>query len=76
MGGVRIPAGEKIMAHIVSANRDETVFSGPERFDVGRDPNPHLGFGGGGPPFCVGKHLAVFQTELMLKALAEKHTTR
>lgn len=72
LGGVRIPAGEKIMAHIVSANRDEAVFPDPERFDVSRDPNPHLGFGGGGPHFCVGKHLAVLEIELMLKTLAEK----
>jgi len=72
LGGQEIKAGEKIMAHIVSANRDETVFTDPATFDVGRDPNPHLGFGGGGPHFCVGKHLAVLEIELMVKTLAEK----
>ncbi|WP_245699585.1 cytochrome P450 [Streptomyces roseifaciens] len=72
LGGRQIKAGEKIMAHIVSANRDETVFTAPDTFDIGRDPNPHLGFGGGGPHFCVGKHLAVLEIELMVKALAEK----
>ncbi|MFJ9615598.1 cytochrome P450 [Streptomyces noursei] len=72
LGGQQIKAGEKIMAHIVSANRDESVFADPNTFDIGRDPNPHLGFGGGGPHFCVGKHLAVLEIELMVKALAEK----
>ncbi|WP_324197131.1 cytochrome P450 [Streptomyces sp. NRRL B-1677] len=72
LGGQEIKAGEKIMAHIVSANRDETVFTAPGSFDIARDPNPHLGFGGGGPHFCVGKHLAVLEIELMVKALAER----
>ena len=41
-----------------SANRDEDVFADPDRFDVGRDPNPHMAFGGGGPHLCLGMHVA------------------
>jgi cholest-4-en-3-one 26-monooxygenase len=72
LGGQQIPAGEKLMAHIISANRDETVFTEPDVFDIGRDPNPHLGFGGGGPHFCIGKHLAVLEIELMFNTLAKR----
>jgi cholest-4-en-3-one 26-monooxygenase len=67
-----IEAGEKLIAHVMSANRDETVFADPNTFDIGRNPNPHVGFGGGGPHFCIGKHLAVLEIELMFRALAEK----
>ncbi|MFF0454467.1 cytochrome P450 [Nocardia africana] len=72
VGGQLIRAGDKVMAHLVSANRDETVFADPESFDIGRDPNPHLGFGGGGPHFCIGKHLAVTEIEIMFETLARK----
>ncbi|WP_325705412.1 cytochrome P450 [Amycolatopsis sp.] len=72
LGGSVIKAGEKVMAHITSANRDETVFADPDVFDIGRNPNPHVGFGGGGPHFCIGKHLAVLEIELMFAALARR----
>ena len=55
-----------------SANRDESVFENPTTFDIGRDPNPHIGFGGGGPHFCLGRHLAKLEIELMLESLARK----
>ncbi|GAA1934317.1 cytochrome P450 [Kitasatospora viridis] len=72
LGGQLIRAGDKVMAHLTSANRDEEVFDDPFTFDVGRDPNPHLGFGGGGPHFCIGRHLALLEVELMFRTLVER----
>ena len=56
--GQELPAGEKIVLFYHSANRDERAFAQPWRFDVTRDPNRHLGFGGGGPHYCLGASLA------------------
>ncbi|MCD2189504.1 cytochrome P450 [Actinomycetospora soli] len=56
--GQRIAAGDKVVMFYESGNRDTEVFADPLRFDVGRDPNPHQGFGGGGPHFCMGNMLA------------------
>jgi len=56
--GERLPPGEKVVLFYHSANRDEQVFPDPWRFDVTRDPNRHLGFGGGGPHYCLGASLA------------------
>jgi cytochrome P450 len=50
--------GDKVILFYGAANRDPRVFDDPERFDVRRDPNPHVGFGGPGPHFCLGAHLA------------------
>ena len=58
LGGRTLARGEKVVLYFCSANRDEAVFEDPYAFDVSRDPNPHLGFGGGGPHFCLGAHLA------------------
>jgi cytochrome P450 len=57
LGGRRIGAGDKVVVSFTSANRDEAVFADPDRFDIGRHPNPHLVFGHG-PHFCLGAHLA------------------
>ncbi len=62
IAGQRISAGDKIGLFYCSANRDESVFPDPTAFDLSRSPNPHLGFGGGGPHFCLGNRLA--KTEL------------
>ncbi|OKH67633.1 cytochrome P450 [Mycobacterium sp. SWH-M5] len=62
VAGQTVRAGEKVGLFYCSANRDETVFTDPHRFDLSRSPNPHLGFGGGGPHFCLGNQLA--KTEL------------
>ena len=58
LGGVKMQAGEKVTLWYNSANRDESKFADPWRFDVRRHPNPHLGFGGGGVHFCLGANLA------------------
>ncbi len=56
--GERLPAGERVVLFYQSANRDERAFEDPWTFDVTRDPNRHLGFGGGGPHYCLGASLA------------------
>ncbi|MFV0307797.1 MAG: cytochrome P450 [Desertimonas sp.] len=58
VGGHQFHEGDKVTLQYNAANRDETVFTDPDRFDVRRDPNPHLGFGARGPHFCLGAHLA------------------
>jgi cytochrome P450 len=72
LGGVTIKAGDKVIIYYTSANRDESVFADPFTFDIGRDPNPHLGFGGGGPHFCLGRHLALLEIEIMFESLARR----
>jgi len=52
-----------------SANRDEDVFEDPFRFDVRRNPNPHVGFGAAGPHFCLGAHLARREIDVMMRKL-------
>jgi cytochrome P450 len=56
--GQKLDAGEKVVLFYSSGNRDELAFDDPWRFDVTRDPNRHLGFGGGGPHYCLGASLA------------------
>jgi len=58
ISGQPISAGDKVTMWYNSANRDEQVFVDPWRFDVLRDPNPQVGFGSGGPHFCLGANLA------------------
>jgi cytochrome P450 len=56
--GAAVKKGERVAMFYPSANRDESRFADPDRFDIGRDPNPHLAFGGGGTHFCLGANLA------------------
>ena len=58
LGGKPIMPGDKVVMFYPSGNRDADVFADPDRFDLSRDPNPHLGFGGGGAHFCLGNQLA------------------
>ena len=67
--GQTIRAGEKVVVWYVSANFDEEVFEDPLRFDVGRSPNRHITFGGGGPHFCLGAHLAKLEVQVMFDEL-------
>ncbi|WP_370288495.1 cytochrome P450 [Nocardioides sp.] len=69
LGGRRIAAGEKVVLFYSSANRDETVFADPWRFDLTRDPNPHVGFGGGGIHYCLGHHVARAQLRALFREL-------
>ncbi|NEE45791.1 cytochrome P450, partial [Streptomyces sp. SID8455] len=71
LGGQRIREGERVGLFYSSANNDPEVFDAPEAFDITRDPNPHLGFGGGGPHFCLGKSLAVMEIDLIFNAIAD-----
>ncbi|MFE7458214.1 cytochrome P450 [Streptomyces sp. NPDC057554] len=71
LGGQRIRKGERVGLFYSSANNDPEVFDAPEVFDITRDPNPHLGFGGGGPHFCLGKSLAVMEIDLIFNAIAD-----
>jgi cytochrome P450 len=56
--GQRLDPGERVVLFYHSGNRDEEAFTDPWRFDVTREPNRHVGFGGGGPHFCLGASLA------------------
>ena len=58
LDSVEMQKGDKVLLNYLAANRDPDVFADPLRFDVGRTPNPHVGFGGPGPHFCLGAHLA------------------
>ncbi|WP_280346310.1 cytochrome P450 [Nocardia neocaledoniensis] len=71
LGGQRIRAGERLGLFYSSANFDEDAFDDPFRFDILRDPNPHLGFGGTGAHFCVGANLARLEIDLIFHAIAE-----
>jgi cytochrome P450 len=69
MNGQDYCEGDKAVLFYYAANRDEAVFADPERFDITRSPNPHLGFGGAGPHFCLGAHLARRELTVMLREL-------
>ena len=70
--GKTIKAGDKISLWYVSANRDEEVFDDPFRFDITRDPNPHVAFGGGGPHFCLGAQLAKMEIRVLFEELVRR----
>ena len=69
VGGQEIKAGEKVVMFYNSANRDERAFDDPFRFDVTRTPNEHVGFGAGGPHFCLGANLARREIQVMFEEL-------
>jgi cholest-4-en-3-one 26-monooxygenase len=71
VGGEIVKEGQRVGIVYSSANNDETVFDDPRSFNILRDPNPHLGFGGGGAHFCVGANLARVEIDLMFNAIAD-----
>ena len=72
LSGTKIAAGDKVVFFHASANRDEDIFTDPDTFDVGRDPNPHIAFGGGGPHFCLGTNLARMEIRVMFEHLLDR----
>jgi cholest-4-en-3-one 26-monooxygenase len=70
--GQQIEAGDKLSIWYASANRDEEVFDDPFRFDILRSPNDHVGFGGGGPHFCLGSSLARMEIRVLFEELVRK----
>jgi cholest-4-en-3-one 26-monooxygenase len=71
LSGVPIKRGQRLVLFYRSANFDEDVFDEPQRFDILRNPNPHLGFGGTGAHYCVGANLARMTIDLMFNAIAD-----
>jgi cholest-4-en-3-one 26-monooxygenase len=65
VGGQQVAEGDKVVLWHASANRDEAVFSDPDRFDIARSPNDHVAFGGGGSHFCLGANLARLEIRIM-----------
>jgi cholest-4-en-3-one 26-monooxygenase len=70
--GQAIKAGDKVSMWYISANRDEDVFDEPFTFDITRDPNEHVGFGGGGPHHCLGSNLARMEIYVLLEEMARR----
>ena len=68
---MKIKKGQRLVLFYRSANFDEDVFDDPYSFDIMRDPNPHLGFGGTGAHYCVGANLARMTIDLMFNAIAD-----
>ncbi|MBW3664144.1 MAG: cytochrome P450 [Actinobacteria bacterium] len=70
--GREIRDGDKVVLWYASGNRDEDVFEAPYTFDVARAPNPHISFGGGGPHYCLGAHLAKLEIRIMFDVIADR----
>ncbi|SEO92303.1 cytochrome P450 [Trujillonella endophytica] len=71
VSGQAFPAGSKFLLFFAAANRDPAVFADPHRFDLARDPNPHVGFGSRGPHFCLGAHLARREIAVAFRTFAD-----
>ena len=67
--GETIAEGDKVALWYIAANHDPAVFPDPHRFDITRNPNEHEAFGGGGPHFCLGSHLAKLEIRVMFEEL-------
>ena len=71
LAGVAIKKGQRVLMFYRSANFDEDVFTDPFSFDIMRNPNPHVGFGGTGEHYCIGANLAKLTINLMFNAIAD-----
>jgi cytochrome P450 len=72
VSGHEFDEGDKVVMFYGAANRDPRVFDDPDRFDVRRDPNPHVGFGGPGPHFCLGAHLARRELAVIFRQIFDR----
>jgi len=72
LSGAAISAGQRVGMFYSSANFDEDIFDDPYSFNILRDPNPHLGFGGTGTHYCIGANLARMEIELIFNAIADQ----
>ena len=72
LDGEQIRAGDKVVMYYASANRDEDVFERSDEFDVRRFPNEHVAFGGGGPHFCLGAHIARLEIRSLFRELLRR----
>jgi cholest-4-en-3-one 26-monooxygenase len=72
LGGQALAAGDKVVMYYMAANRDPEVFVDPYRFDVGRTPNDHVAFGGGGVHFCLGASLARSEIGAIVREVVER----
>jgi cytochrome P450 len=75
LGGQEIKAGEWVAMIYSSGNRDAAVFDKPDEFDITRSPNPHVGFGGGGPHYCMGNFVAKMQLRELFDQLLHRAPT-
>jgi cholest-4-en-3-one 26-monooxygenase len=66
---VKIRENDPVVLYYLSANYDDAVFDNPHTFDITRAPNPHVSFGGGGPHYCLGAHLAKLEISVLLQEL-------
>ena len=71
LGGVQIKKGQRLVMSYRSANFDEEIFEHAHTFDILRDPNPHVGFGGTGAHYCIGANLARMTINLIFNAVAD-----
>jgi cytochrome P450 len=75
LGGVHISAGQKVVMYYGSANRDPEAFGATaDQLDLARTPNDHVAFGGGGPHFCLGAHIARLEIHALLRELLTRLT--
>ena len=72
LGGATVRAGQRVGLFYSSANYDESVFERPFQFDILRNPNPHLSFGGNGAHYCIGANLARMEIKLIFNELADQ----
>ncbi|MCW2889070.1 MAG: cholest-4-en-3-one 26-monooxygenase [Streptosporangiaceae bacterium] len=72
LGGRQIKKGDKVVLFYGAANRDERVIEDPFTFDISRGSNPHVGFGGGGPHFCLGTHLARMNLAVLFETVLDR----